>query len=251
MCVSLRFGGVVERRIERIDIRRQSNRSAGDARRQRGGVAKDVDIAIDIRRDRRERFSAAEVVIDVEITEREFVAERLFELRELTSIAELHRRTRRREWVPKNVVDIDAIPAVHVHFLIEDARRDAEFRVRFEEERDASAGTAAAVDVFLDAEVRLHGVHVSAVIRVVRRNAHRRGVADRHIDGRLRAAADAAVRDRAQVELADFFVRADLRLIADVTDGAGQRAGAEQCALRSAQHFDTRHVEEIDVGREE
>ena len=44
---------------------------------------------------------------------------------------------------------------------------------------------------------------------------------------------------------------AQLRLVGDVANRARQRAGAEQCALRPAQHLDAFRVEQIEVGREE
>jgi hypothetical protein len=54
-----------------------------------------------------------------------------------------------------------------------------------------------------------------------------------------------------EAELADLFIDADLRLVADVAHRARERARSEQRPLRAAQHFDARHVEQIDVGREE
>ena len=44
---------------------------------------------------------------------------------------------------------------------------------------------------------------------------------------------------------------AELRLVGDVAHRAGQRAGAEQRALRTAQHLDAVDVEEVEVRREE
>ena len=47
------------------------------------------------------------------------------------------------------------------------------------------------------------------------------------------------------VSTAEAAANAELWLVRDVADGARQRAGAEQRALRPAQHFETRYVEQV------
>ncbi len=71
------------------------------------------------------------------------------------------------------------------------------------------------------------------------------------VDRHLGRAAEAAVFDRLNRKLADRFVAADLGRVGDVAHRAGERAGAEEGALRPAQHLDARHVEKVDVGGEE
>ena len=248
--VALRLRGVEQRCVDAVDTLGQTDAAAGDAGRERGRIADDEDVAIGVRGDRGQG-QATEVVLEIEIAEEELVGERLLDLDELLAIAEVHGGPGGGERIGEDVEVVDAIPAVHLHFLIEDARRDREPLVRLEAEGHASAETVAVVDVVAHAQSRLHGVDEAAVLGVVRGRAHRRAVADRHVHRGLHVAADASVADRADAQLTDRLGRPELRLIGDVTDGSRQRAGAEQRSLGPAQDLDAGDVEEVDVGGEQ
>ena len=118
--------------------------------------------------------------------------------------------------------------------------------------RGAHAGAEAVVDVLLDAEVGLHGVDEAGDAVVVRRRRAgrpcRRAAA---LNAELDVAASAAAVDGAAAELGERLRDAQLRLVGDVAHRARQRAGAEQRALRAAQHFDAVRVEQIEVRREQ
>ena len=247
----MRLGVVVERRVEVVHAGREADRAAGDAGSERGGVAQDVDLAIDVRADGGECLAAAKVVGEVDVGQTELVAERLVDLGEELALAQAHRWPRRGERIRQDVEHVDAVPAVHLDVLIKDARRDAQLRGRLEQERQTSPGALAAVGALALAEVRVDLGHEAGIARVVADEAHGRGVADRHIQRDLAALAARALIDIAAGELADGFALPERRRVADVAHRSRLRTGAEQRALRAAQHFDAVHVEEIDVRREQ
>ena len=102
--------------------------------------------------------------------------------------------------------------------MIEEARCNAQFVARFEEEGETAAAAVAVIDVLLDAEIRLDGVGESAVFRVIAGETHGARVAHRHIDGHFRAAAHPPSVDRIGGEFADRFIDLQLRLVRDVTN---------------------------------
>ena len=113
------------------------------------------------------------------------------------------------------------------------------------------AGPVAAVDVLVDGEVGLHRVHVAAHPVAVGRHPEGRLVAHGHVEAKLGAAARGAAVDPAAAHLAEGATRAELGLVADVANGAGQRAGAEQGPLGAAEHLHAGDVEQIQVRREQ
>ena len=141
--------------------------------------------------------------------------------------------------------------AVHLDFLVEEAWRHRHVLRRLQSQRPAGAGAFAGVHVLVHAQVGLHGVHEPAERRVVGGDPHRRGVAHRHVDRDLGAAAHAALTDRVERELPEAVRDSELRLIRDVAERAGERARPEQRALRSSQHLDAGHVEQVDVRSEQ
>src|SRR5207245_6885943 len=106
--------------------RGQADGAAGDAGSQRAGIAEHVDVTIAPGRDRCQRRTAGKLVRSVQIGEHETIGGRLLDLGELPAIVQLDRGPRRGVRVAKDVEDVDAVPTVHVHFLIDYARRDAE-----------------------------------------------------------------------------------------------------------------------------
>src|SRR6185436_354504 len=101
------------------------------------------------------------------------------------------------------------------------------------------------------AEIWLHRVDVTAVARVVADDAHGARRSERNVRRELRGTADSAVLNRFDTELGDRFADAEFCGVRDVTQSARFGSGTEQSALRSAQNFDTRQVEEIDIRCEE
>jgi hypothetical protein len=82
-----RLRGVVERRVDGVDVLRQPDGAAGDAAGQRRGVAHHQDVAVGVGGDRGQR-ERPEVVLDVEVAEQELVGVRLVDLRELLALAQ-------------------------------------------------------------------------------------------------------------------------------------------------------------------
>ena len=245
-----RRGGVVQRRVEGVDPLRQADAAAGDAGGERRRVADDEDVTIVVGGDRGQG-GVAEVVVDGEVAERELVREGLVELSELLAIAEGHLRARRRERVGQDVEDVDPVPAVHLHLLVDEPGGDGQAIVRSDPDRGPAAGPVAGVDVLLHAEVGLHRVDVAAQPVVVPRHAQRRLAAQGRVEAQLGAAALVALVDRVAADLGEPPLHADLGLVGDVADRPRQRAGAEQGPLGAAQHLDARHVEQVDVRREQ
>ena len=119
--------------------------------------------------------------------------------------------------------------------------------------RNASARrrSLAAVDVFALAAARIHRVDEARQFVVVADDAQRRGVADRHVDMPLQSRRRIRRPSASTRELDGAAELADLGLRGDVAQRARDRAGAEQRALRAAQHFEALEVEQIEVGREQ
>ena len=103
-----------------------------------------------------------------------------------------------------------------------------------------------------DAEVGLHRVDVAGDVVVVRGHAQRRPC---RRAGTLKPSFTLPPTLPPPTALPPtspkYLLHAELRLVADVAHGAGERAGAEQRALRPAQHLDAADVEQVEVGREE
>ena len=170
--------------------------------------------------DRCQQRTAGELVGGVQIGEKETVGGRLFDLRELPAIAQLYRRPCRGVRVAQDVEDIDAVPSVHVHFLIDDARSDAELFTRLVEERQPRTGPISTVHILLDAQIGLHGADIAAVTRVVGNDSRRRGASDRNVGGEFDVSTGSAAANLVAGELGDRFRDAQLRLIGDVANGA-------------------------------
>ena len=242
--------GVVERCVERVDALGKADGAAGDARGEGARVSHHEDVAVREGGDRRERH-VAEAVGEVEVGENELVGEGLVDLGEQLALAEGHRGAGRRVGVGQDVVVVDAVPAVHLGLLVEEPRGDGQSVARGEPDRRAHARPIAGVDVLLHAEVGLHGVHVAREPVVVRRDAEGRSVAQGRVDAQLDVAALVAAVDAAAAELAEPPRHPRLGLVADVAHRARERPGAEQGALRTAQHLDAGQVEEVEVRREQ
>ena len=245
-----RRGRVVERGVQRVNLLGQADRAARDRAGQRGRVAQHVDVAMGVGGDGRQE-DVAEVVLDVDVPEHEVVGGGLVELCEELSVAERHLGAGRRVGIGQDVEDVDPVPAVHLHRLVEEARNDGELVARGELECSPHARAVAGVDVLLDAQVQLDRIHPAGKPFVIRREAHRGLVAQGSVEARLGAASLVAAVDGADGELAEVPAHAELGLVADVANRAAFGTGAEQSSLRAAQHFDAGHVEEIDVRREE
>jgi hypothetical protein len=105
--------------------------------------------------------------------------------------------------------------------------------------------------VFAHRQIRLHGVDESRDAAEVRREAKRGATAERNVGAEFRRAPQAAAADGVDADLGEGPGHAGLGRVGYVADGAGQRAGPEKRALRSAQHLDAIGVEEIEIRREE
>src|SRR5262249_43263060 len=92
---------------------------------------------------------------------------------------------------------------------------------------------------------------VSAEAVVIAGDAHGGRWAQRQIETELHVAASVPAIDAVAAELDESFLQSDLGLVRDVAHGSRQGAGAEQRALRTAQHLDAIRVEQIEVWREE
>ena len=246
----VRVREVGETGVHRVDGLRQADAAADDAGVQRTAVAHHRDVASAVRGDRRQ-VHAAEVVGRVQVTELEAIGVRLGDLREELARTERHRGPRGRVRIRQDVVRVVAIPSVGIHCLIDDARRHAEARSGRHAHRRAHAGPIAGVEVLLDAQVGLDGVHVPTHAIVVRRDAAGCLVAEGNVRAELDVAAGRAAVNRGAAGLAEDAVDAELRLVADVAHRARERSGAEQGALRTAKHLDARNVEQVHVGREQ
>src|SRR6185436_20855390 len=86
---------------------------------------------------------------------------------------------------------------------------------------------------------------------VVAGDAARHLAAERDVRSEFDAATGSAARKRIRGAFAEHAVDSQLGLIADVANGTGERAGAEQGALWTAQHFDAGDVEQVDVRSEQ
>ncbi len=247
----LRGRRVVERRIERVDVLRETDGAAGDAGRQRRRIADDDEVAVRIGRHGGEREIVAEAVRQVDVGEHEVVVEVLLELRELLPLAERHRRPRGREGIRDDVERVDAVPSIHRHTLVDDARRDREAVVRLQLDGGAKAGPVPVVDVLADGPIGLNRVDESRDAVVIRDHAQGGLRAERCVEPDLRVSAHAPAVDDIQIELREALRDVHLRLVGDVAHGAGQRARAEQRPLRTAQHFHAVGVEQIEIRCEE
>src|SRR6185436_13942694 len=115
------------------------------------------DVAVRVGGDRGQR-APARLPVDLEVSQEELVGEGLLDLSELLALAEGHRRTRRREGIGQDVVDVLAVPSVHVHFLVEDTWGDGEALRGIPAEGKARAGAVPVVHVLVDGEARLQRV---------------------------------------------------------------------------------------------
>ena len=216
-----RLGGVVQRGVERVDLRRQADAAARDAGRQRGRVAKHENVAGGVRGDRRQR-DVAEAVIGVDIAEREIIRELLRELRELLVVAERHRRPCRGEGIREDVEGVAAVPAVAADSLIDDPRRDGETGVRHEFDRRPYTGPKAVVDVLLHSEVGLDRLDVPGEAVEIRSDAQRSLATQWDVEAELAVAAPVPPADGAAPELDESLPRGELGLIGDVTHRSRQ-----------------------------
>ena len=94
-----------------------------------------------------------------------------------------------------------------------------------------------------------HVVDVTAFLAVIAHGADRQRFGDGDIDETLGLAAEIAAAKLVgfQVHAAGKFAK--LGLVGDHADGAGQRAGAEQRALRARQRLDAFHVIHVHIGQ--
>ena len=79
-------GGVVERRVDRVDVRREAEAAAGDARGQGGGVAHHEDVPVGVGGNRGHAHGSG-VVFQVQVGEQELVGEGLLDLGEKLALA--------------------------------------------------------------------------------------------------------------------------------------------------------------------
>src|SRR5207237_4003291 len=103
----------------------QADAAARDTGGERTRVAHDEDVAGVVGGDRGE-LGDAEVVVDVQVGQVPLVGVRLPDLDELLPVAQRDRGPLRGERVGQDVVDIDAVPAVHLDFLVEETWRDGQ-----------------------------------------------------------------------------------------------------------------------------
>src|SRR5258708_3171834 len=130
------------------------------------------------------------------------VGERFLELRKLLSRPERHGWSGRRVRIGQDVEGIDPVPAVHFHFLIDEAWRDSEAPVRLDANGDPCTSPVAAVDVFVDREVGLYRVHPAAEVITVAGDPGRRLSAKRHVEAELGVVAGRAVVDLTDADFA-------------------------------------------------
>src|SRR6185503_2590327 len=97
----------------------------------------------------------------------------------------------------------------------------------------------------------LDRVDVAGEAIVIPGDPRRVALADGHVEAKLEIGAGVAAGHAADAELGEAAGDADFRLVGDVADGARERSGTEERALRSAQHLDAVGVEQIEIGREE
>ena len=204
-----------------------------------------------VRRDRGEPQIIARVEFEVHVPEHEIVGEFFVQLRKLAPVAERDCRPRRGERIGEDVVTIHAIPTVHLDALVGDARGDGELRSRRDSRSGAKSGSEAVVDVLPHREVWLNGVDEAGNPVVIRHNAYGRFIAERRVEAELSIQSGVAAVHASQTEFSKGLRDVQLRGIRDVAHGAGQGSGPEECSLRSAQHFDTPRVEEIEVWGEQ
>ena len=241
---------VIERRIECVDILGKPESPAGDTARQGSRIAHDQDVAVRVRRDRRQR-SRPEIDLQVDVAQQELIGNGFLDLREQLPRTERHLRSGRRIRIGEDVESIDAIPSVRLRALIDQPWSDAETTRGGEPERGAQTGPVVAVDVLVNSQIRLHCVHVPASARAIAHDPERGLITNWRIEAELCNAARVAAVDGGHAHLAKRATVAELRLIADVAHRAGQRARAEQRALRTAQHLDPADVEQVEIRREQ
>ena len=244
-------GGIVQRCIQRVDTLVEPEASAGDARRQCTGISNHQQIAIGVRRDRCEPQILAKVVLEIHVPKHEIVGELFVQLRKLAPVAERDCRPRRGERIREDVVIISAIPTVHPNVLVGDARGDGELRSRRDSRSGPKSGPKAVVDVLPHREVCLKGVDKAGNPVVVRHDAYGRFVSERRIEAELAIQSGVAAFHASHTEFSKRLLDLQLWGIRDIAHGAGQGSGAEERPLRSAQHFDTPRVEEIEVWGEQ
>ena len=220
-----------------------------DAAGERAGVAADEDLAVDVARHRCQ-LDAAEVRRGGEVGDEGVVFELLGQQQILLALGKDDFRARRREGIAVEIVDFLAVEAVGADLLIDDARRDLDARRRLEQDREAAAGTAAAVDVVADAG-RRDRIDEAAIARVIADRADGRGGAERRVDRALQGPAEIVARDEVGIGLDHPLGAAERGLVGDVADGAADRPRTEQRALRAAQRLDAVQVEKIEVGGEQ
>ncbi len=121
----LGVGGIVERRIERINVLREADGPAGDAGSQGGRIAHDQDLAMRVRCDRGQA-RLSQVVRQIQVGEQEVVGEGLVDLGEHLALAQGHRGPGGGVRIGQDVEGINAVPAVHLHPLIDDPRDNAQ-----------------------------------------------------------------------------------------------------------------------------
>src|SRR6185312_13079656 len=114
-------------------------------------IAQHQNIAMRVRGDRGQG-SRAELVGNLEISEREVVRQAFMLLPVLLQAADGHGGLRGRVWIRKDVIDIDARKAVGFELLEHQARGDGERIVRLDEERQAATAAVGGVDGLLDLE---------------------------------------------------------------------------------------------------
>ena len=253
--------GVVERRVQRVDGLGLADAAARDAGGERARVAHDEDVADVVGGDRGD-LGDAEVVVDVQVAQVPLVGVRLPDLDELSPVAQRDRGPVGGERVGQDVVDIDAVPAVHLDLLVEEAWRDAKLVRGREPHRDAPAEALAGVHVVQGGRgVRLDGavrrcldarrVDVATQGVVVRGRAQRCDLSQGDVEAELDVSSLVAVLDRASIQLSEPLGGSQLGLVGDVANRAGLGAGAEEGALGAAEDLDAVGVEKIEVRREQ
>ena len=217
----LGVGGVVERRVKRVDVRRETDGAPRDAPGQGGRIANDQDVAVGIGGDRGQAHGSG-VVFQVQVGEQELVGERLLALGEELTLAQRHRGPGGGKRVGQDVEGVDAVPAVHLHVLIDNPRSHTEALARDDAEGGPHAGALAAIDILVDSQVGLHRVHVARQAVAVARHPEGDLVSHWHVEAELGTTARGAAVDRAAAHLAKGAALAELGLIADVAHRAAE-----------------------------
>ena len=80
--------------------------------------------------DRGQAHPRCQVVFQVQVGEQELVGERLLELGEELARAQGHGGSRGRVGVGQDIEGVDAVPAIHLHVLVDNPRSEGEAPAR-------------------------------------------------------------------------------------------------------------------------